>query len=75
MTDAYERIAAGLAAKIRCGELKPGDQIPSSLRLRVEYGISHRVARRVREQLRDWGLADIDSSGRGVFVRERGGES
>jgi DNA-binding GntR family transcriptional regulator len=64
----YLRVAGDLRDKIRNGELLPGDQIPSIAKLAGQYGISRGTARRVQQQLLDWGLVEI-TPGWGVFVR------
>jgi DNA-binding GntR family transcriptional regulator len=67
----YLRVATEFRGKIESGELLPGEQIPSIVKLGEAYGISRGTARRVQLQLRDWGLVMI-TPGWGVFVAERG---
>jgi len=64
----YLRVAAELRDKIANGELQPGDQVPSIVKLGEQYGISRGTARRVLVQLRDWGLVEI-TPGWGSFVK------
>ena len=64
----YLRIAGIIREKIEHGELRPGDQVPSIVKLGEEYGISRGTARRVLVQLRDWGLVEI-TPGWGSFVK------
>ncbi|GIG01547.1 winged helix-turn-helix domain-containing protein [Catellatospora citrea] len=41
MTAKYERLANAIREKIRSGELKPGDKLPSISQIREEYQISY----------------------------------
>lgn len=67
----YLRVASELRDKIEHGELRPGDQVPSIVKLGEQYGISRGTARRVLVQLRDWGLIEI-TPGWGSFVKAAG---
>ncbi|MEU4558378.1 winged helix-turn-helix domain-containing protein [Actinoplanes sp. NPDC023936] len=66
----YEQIAAGLRADIVTGRLRPGQQLPSELRLQQENGVSRETARRAIAVLRNEGLAVVQR-GHGVVVREQ----
>lgn len=63
----YTEIAADLAARIRAGEYKPGDQIPTYPQIQDLYNVSYATAARAVALLRDRGLV-IGAPGRGVFV-------
>jgi DNA-binding GntR family transcriptional regulator len=63
----YRRVAEDLKAKIRAGELLPGEQVPSMARLAEEYGIARGTARRVLVTLKDEGFVYI-TPGWGTFV-------
>jgi len=64
----YLRIAGEIRGQIEHGELTPGDQVPSIVKLGEQYGVSRGTARRVLVQLRDWGLIEI-TPGWGSFVK------
>lgn len=63
----YRQVAEDLKAKIRAGELLPGEQVPSMARLAEEYGIARGTARRVLVTLKDEGFVYI-TPGWGTFV-------
>jgi GntR family transcriptional regulator len=63
----YKQLAAIFRAKIKSGELKPGDQLPSEPRLVQEYGVARDTARAAIRMLRDEKLV-ITLPGRGTFV-------
>jgi DNA-binding GntR family transcriptional regulator len=63
----YRRVANDLEAKIRAGDLLPGEQVPSMARLSEEYGIARGTARRVLVTLKDEGYVYI-TPGWGTFV-------
>jgi len=67
----YLRVASELRQKIEHGELRPGDQVPSIVKLGEQYGISRGTARRVLKQLEADGLVEI-TPGWGSFVRTPG---
>jgi GntR family transcriptional regulator len=67
----YLRVASELRGQIERGELRPGDQVPSIVKLGEAYGISRGTARRVLLQLRDWDLIEI-TPGWGSFVKAPG---
>jgi AcrR family transcriptional regulator len=66
-----QRIAAGIRARIRSGELRPGDRVPSARALVREHGIALATASRVLAQLRREGLVRVQP-GVGTVVRARG---
>jgi GntR family transcriptional regulator len=65
----YKEIADELRVKIRRGELRPGDRLPSIAALRQTHDVSQVTAERAIGLLRTEGLAVTDL-GRGVFVAE-----
>lgn len=64
----YLRIAGIIRDQIAHGELLPGEQVPSIVKLGETYGVSRGTARRVLVQLREWGLIVI-TPGWGSFVK------
>jgi GntR family transcriptional regulator len=52
----YERIVRELTARIRSGELRPGEQIPTVSALCRDYKVSKVTALKAVERLRDDGL-------------------
>ena len=54
--------------KIKSGELKPGDRVPSVTELVETYNVSHSTARRALAKLKDMGLTDT-VPGYATFVR------
>ncbi len=63
----YIRIREAIANKIRNGELKPGDQVPSLRQICKDYRVSMMTARRVTSELLQEGLV-ARRDGIGVFV-------
>lgn len=63
----YRDIADDLAARIKAGEYKPGDKLPTYPQLADLYSVSYATAQRAITTLRDRGLARGEP-GRGVFV-------
>ncbi|MCX5066872.1 winged helix-turn-helix domain-containing protein [Micromonospora lupini] len=61
-------VAEILRARIRSGQLRPGDRIPSERDLSQTYDVSPITARAAVQQLRNEGLAEA-VRGRGVVVR------
>jgi GntR family transcriptional repressor for pyruvate dehydrogenase complex len=57
-----------LVEKIKSGELKPGDRIPSVTELVATYGVSHSTARRALAKMKDMGMTDT-VPGYATFVR------
>ncbi|MFB4294770.1 GntR family transcriptional regulator [Nonomuraea sp. ATR24] len=66
----YRPIADELAGRIRAGQLKEGDQLPSIPDLMKVHGISNGVARKVLRTLVSEGLATA-KAGAGTYVRRR----
>ncbi|MET9337604.1 GntR family transcriptional regulator [Nonomuraea sp. NPDC003804] len=67
----YRQIADCLRDRIAEGVLRPGDAVPSEAMLEAEFGVARATARRVAQQLRDWGLVHT-VQGEGTFVGEPG---
>ncbi|PWU43458.1 GntR family transcriptional regulator [Micromonospora globispora] len=72
VTPFYERIANDIRTKIKSGELKPGDKLPSISELCRQYGVSTQVIRSAMLTLRAEGLVE-GHQGRGVYVRNAKG--
>ncbi|MFG2166960.1 winged helix-turn-helix domain-containing protein [Micromonospora chersina] len=72
VTPFYERIANDIRTKIKSGELKPGDKLPSISELCRQYDVSTQVIRSAMLMLRAEGLVE-GHQGRGVYVRGRAG--
>ncbi|GGM13684.1 MULTISPECIES: winged helix-turn-helix domain-containing protein [Micromonospora] len=72
VTPFYERIATEFRDRIRSGELKPGDKLPSISQLCQQYGVSTQVIRSAMLVLRAEGLVE-GHQGRGVYVRNGAG--
>jgi GntR family transcriptional regulator len=66
----YRQIAAHLREAIRCGELAPGDKLPSETELIEHYHVARMTVRQAVAELRGEGLV-VPEHGRGVFVRSR----
>lgn len=64
----YMLIVYAIAQKIRSGELKPGDRLPSVTELVETYGVSHSTARRALAKMKDMGMTDT-VPGYATFVR------
>lgn len=63
----FERVTAALRAKIENGDLLPGEQMPTLIKISEEYGISRTTAQKVIRALAAEGLVDIKPRW-GVFV-------
>ncbi|MEO3742542.1 winged helix-turn-helix domain-containing protein [Plantactinospora sp. B5E13] len=68
-TPFYQRIANDIRERIRSGELKPGDKLPSTSELCAQHNVSTQVIRSVMLTLRAEGLVE-GHQGRGVYVRD-----
>ncbi|MEH0844703.1 GntR family transcriptional regulator [Micromonospora sp. CPCC 205711] len=66
----FRRIVDDIVAKIRSGEFKPGDKLPSTSQLAEIYGVSNNTAYRALVILHDRELI-IGRQGRGTYVAER----
>jgi DNA-binding FadR family transcriptional regulator len=64
----YMLIVYAFVEKIRSGELKPGDRVPSVTELVETYNVSHTTARRALAKLKEMGLTDT-VPGYATFVR------
>ena len=64
----YMLIVYAIAEKIRSGELRPGDRVPSVTELVGIYGVSHSTARRALAKMKDMGMTDT-VPGYATFVR------
>src|SRR5688572_3328106 len=62
-----QRIVDGVSARIRGGELKPGDRVPSEPELMREFGVSRSVVREAVSRLQASGLVET-RQGVGTFV-------
>ena len=65
----YKTIVDALAARIRKGELKPGDRLPTVRAMMLLHGIALATAARVYDELEVIGLV-VGEGGRGTFVRD-----
>ena len=65
----YREIADDLAARIKAGEWKPGEMIPSTQDVADSYGVSEATAYRALSLLVDRGVVRGEV-GRGRFVSE-----
>ena len=64
-----DQIVTDIRARIRSGDLRPGDQIPTSSELRSLYGVSLVPVRAAIAELKTLGLVEF-AAGRGVFVAD-----
>jgi DNA-binding GntR family transcriptional regulator len=64
----YMLIVHLLVDKIKSGELKPGDRMPSVAELVETYKVSHSTARRALAKLKEMGMTDT-VPGYATFVR------
>ncbi|MGX1612822.1 GntR family transcriptional regulator [Micromonospora chalcea] len=65
----FRRIANDIAAKIKSGELKPGDRLPSTRELAETYGVHMNTVYRAMSLLHDRELI-TGQPGRGTYVAE-----
>ncbi|MGA4989822.1 GntR family transcriptional regulator [Nonomuraea bangladeshensis] len=56
-----------ICERIRSGELQPGDRVPTTHELMVEFGMSNTVAQKVHRALREAGLVETER-GTGSYV-------
>ncbi|WP_433313382.1 GntR family transcriptional regulator [Micromonospora sp. CA-269861] len=68
----YRRIANEIAAKIKSGELQPGDKLPSTRELAETYAVHMNTASRALSLLHDRELI-TGQPGRGTYVAEHPG--
>ena len=68
----YLKIAAALRNRIREGDLKPGDKLPSEAAVSAEFGVARGTAREALKQLETDGLVDtLPAVGRIVRSKEQ----
>jgi DNA-binding GntR family transcriptional regulator len=67
---AYLRVADEIEARIKRGQLAPGDKLPGERDLAAEFEVSYPTARRAAEVLRERGLIET-VHGKGTFVTRR----
>jgi len=65
----HRQVAEIIRARIRSGELAPGDRVPGVTGLMQEFGIARTTAGKVLAALRDEGLITV-VPGWGSFVKE-----
>ncbi|MGY2492051.1 aminotransferase-like domain-containing protein [Cupriavidus sp. CP313] len=65
----YKTIVDEIAARIHCGDLPPGTQLPTVRALMKQYGVALATAARVYVELEAVGLV-VGETGRGTFVRD-----
>ena len=63
----YQRVADAIRERIRTGELKPGDRLPSTKRLEAEFGVSYGSIRGAMLVLKAEGLVR-GQPGEAVYV-------
>jgi DNA-binding GntR family transcriptional regulator len=68
----FERVFSALRDKIESGELLPGEQMPTLVKISEEYGISRTTAQKVISALAEAGFVEIKPRW-GTFVAERSG--
>jgi DNA-binding transcriptional regulator YhcF (GntR family) len=75
MTDAiYQRIAREIRDRIESGQLRPGDRVPSTREITVEWNVAMATATKVLVTLRTEGLVR-PVAGVGTVVSPEGGEA
>jgi GntR family transcriptional regulator len=67
----YVRVAEAIRARIRSGDLRPGEQVPSSQQISEQYGVSRSTGRRALDLLKQWNLTEA-LPGLGTFVKSGG---
>lgn len=67
------QLVEGMTARIKCGQLKAGDKLPTESELVAAYGVSRTVVREAISHLQAAGLVETQH-GVGTFVRERAAE-
>ncbi|GHJ06692.1 hypothetical protein TPA0907_10590 [Micromonospora humidisoli] len=66
----WQQLADRIRGQIESGELAPGDQLPSTIQLKTEHGVSTTVVRQAILVLQTQGWVQ-GVHGLGVFVAER----
>lgn len=64
----YVQLAEHIAARIRAGDLKPGQRLPPERELAAEYGVAYHTVRGAMRVLREQGLI-VSIQGRGTYVK------
>jgi DNA-binding GntR family transcriptional regulator len=70
----WKQLADQLRDRMRGGELRPGDRLPSENRIREATGLSRTTVRAAILRLQQEGLVEVRAP-RGAFVREQGGRT
>jgi GntR family transcriptional regulator, transcriptional repressor for pyruvate dehydrogenase complex len=73
VSPAYEKLAGVIRERIMTGELKPGDRVPSEVRLADEAGVSRSTVREALRMLQEAGFVERTSP-RIMIVRPDTGE-
>lgn len=68
MTAKYEQVAHAIREQIRTGKLAVGDKLPSTAKLKTEYGVSYGSIRGAMLVLKTEGLVE-GRQGEGVYVK------
>lgn len=66
----YRQIAADLRERIRAGQLKAGERLPTEVELREKYGVSRNTVRLAFAMLQNEGMI-TSVQGRGTIVRDQ----
>ncbi|MEU5785871.1 winged helix-turn-helix domain-containing protein [Micromonospora lupini] len=66
----WEQLADHIRSQIESGELAPGDQLPSTVQLKTQHGVSTTVVRQAILVLQTQGWVQ-GVHGLGVFVADR----
>ena len=69
-TPVYQRIVDDIEAKIRTGELRPSQRLPSLAKLTLAYGCSAQPVKTALRLLQYAGVLE-GHQGRGVYVTDR----
>ena len=64
-----QEIAATLRERIRSGDLRPGERLPTQAELAEEFGVERGTVRQALRALQDDGLL-VTYPGRGTFVAD-----
>jgi GntR family transcriptional regulator len=69
----YRQVKSHLVHRVLAGEWKPGESLPSEMKLAEEYGLSQGTVRKAIEDMASEGLVSRQA-GRGTFVTSHSGE-
>ena len=72
-TPIYQQVARAIRDRIKAGELRPRDPVPSESNLVAEHGVARETARRAVALLRTEGWV-VTLPQRGTFVADKPGE-